>query len=275
MIRGDPRLDDELVSKEEMTVALYLLAAVAVAVVAVLVSISLLMWALPGEGAHVDGGRMAIALGACFVTATAILYAVFGRLRGSVASAAAVDLAAAPDLVWDAVVLRDDYPGWKKIYAGIDRLNEAGEVYRVHYAEDSDCPRCKLPRDPDRPRWTSRIEVLEARRPSLYRIRTAPRVTGAPADDPGRLLDTEDTVMRLEPLPGGGTRVMYESAVLRPKVWMAVLTMMGRPVREHLRSLAAHLEGRPDETLFGIAARRMDAARAAPQRCSCPAEAAG
>jgi hypothetical protein len=84
-----------------------------------------------------------------------------------------------------------------------------------------------------------------------------------------RLLDSEDMTMLLHPLAGGGTRLTFRSTVVRPKMWMAFLTMLGRPAKEHLRSLKAHLEGTPDESLFGIAAKRMEAARNAPQRCIC------
>jgi hypothetical protein len=52
-------------------------------------------------------------------------------------------------------------------------------------------------------------------------------------------------------------------------MWMAFLTWLGRPVKEHVRSLKAHLDGTPDDSLFGISARRAEAARNAPQRCSC------
>ena len=75
--------------------------------------------------------------------------------------------------------------------------------------------------------------------------------------------------MILEPMAGGGTRVSFGSIVVRPKVWMAFLTLLGRPNREHLRSLKAHVEDTPDETLFGFSAKRMQAARHAPARCAC------
>ena len=262
----------ELVSKEEMTVAGYLLAAVAIAVLAILLSVTLLVRALPASGEPVDSGRLAVALAAVALTVAAIAYAILGRWPGSVSAAQTLDLAASPEAVWDAIVVRDDYPGWKKIYLGVRRLPERGEVYRLDYAEDSACPRCKLPRDPDRGRWISRLEVLEARRPSLYRIRTFPRTLGQSGRGGGRFIDFEESVMTLQPLAGGGTRLDYRSTAVRPKIWMAFLAWLGRPVKEHLRSLQAHVEGRPDETLFGIAARRMQAARAAPGRCRCPEE---
>ena len=83
------------------------------------------------------------------------------------------------------------------------------------------------------------------------------------------LLDSEDMTTVLEPLAGGGTRLRFRSTVVRPRMWMAFLTVLGRPAKEHLRSLKAHLEGTPDESLFGISAKRMEIARNAPQRCSC------
>ena len=84
------------------------------------------------------------------------------------------------------------------------------------------------------------------------------------------LLDAEDSMMGLESLAGGGTRVTIRSTVLRPKIWLGVLAFLGRPVREELRSLKAYLDGTADETLYGIAAIRMEAASNAPQQCRCP-----
>jgi len=257
-----------LISDEEKTVAVFLIIAIAVAVIAIGLSIALVIWALPGAGQPVDKGRLAIALSALAVTSAAILYAIFGRWPGAVSSESSVDIAASPGSVWDAVVLRDDYPGWKKLYTGIERLDERGEVYRLHYADDSTCPRCSLPRNPDRSRWSSRVEILEARRPSLYRQRCFAK--GLSGDsDMGRLFESEDTAMLLEPIAGGGTRATFRSTAVRPRMWLAFLTWLGRPGREHLRSLKAHAEGRPDESLFGISAKRMEAARNAPTRCTC------
>ena len=261
---------EPLLSKEEMTVAVYLLIAIAVAIVAAGLALTLVWWALPAAGQPVDTGKLLPALAVLVLTWSAILFAAFGRWPGRVSSEASIDIAAPPDAVWDAFALRDDYPGWKHIYTGIERLNERGEVYRLHYTEDADCARCSLPRDPDRSRWSSRVELLEARRPSLYRQRSFPKGLSARVGPMDGLLDSEDLTMALQPLAGGATRVTCRSTVVRPKVWMAFLTWLGRPGREHLRSLKAHLEDTPDESLFGIAAQRMDAARRAPRRCACP-----
>jgi hypothetical protein len=259
-----------LLSDEEKTVAVYLLIAIAIGIIAAGASLALLYWALPQAGQPADAGKLGTALPVLFLTWFVILFAIFGRWSGRVSSEVSIDLGAAPYDVWEAFALRDDYPGWKKIYTGIERLDEPGEVYRLHYADDSDCTRCSLPRDPDRSRWSSRVEILEARRPSLYRQRSFPKGLSARASEMEDLLDSEDLTMRLDPLAGGATRLTCRSTVVRPKMWMAFLTMLGRPLKQHVRSLKAHVEGTPDETLFGIAAKRMEAARNAPQRCSCP-----
>jgi hypothetical protein len=257
-----------LISKEEKTVSVFLTLAAVVAILAVGLTLGLVIRALPRADQPFDAWKLAIALAAFALTAFAILFAIFGRWPGSISTRSIIDLDAPPDRVWDAFALRDDYPGWKHIYTGIERLDEPGEVYRLHYAEDSDCARCSLPRDPNRSRWSSRIEVLEARRPSTYRLRTFPKalVAGAGAD---RLLDSEDSTLQLQPLPRGGTRLTYASTVVRPRMWLAFLTMFGRPAKEHLQSLKAHVEGTPDESLFGISAQRTEAARNAPKHCSC------
>ena len=75
--------------------------------------------------------------------------------------------------------------------------------------------------------------------------------------------------MRLQPRPDGGTRLIYSSTVVRPRMWMAFLAMLGRPGKQHLQSLKAHVEGSPDDSLFGVSAKRMEAARKAPQQCHC------
>ena len=259
-----------LLSAEEKTVAVFLLVAIAIGIVAAGASLALLYWALPSAGQPIDTDKLAIALPVLFLTWFLILFAIFGRWPGHVSSEVSIDIGASPYDVWHAFALRDDYPGWKKIYTGIERLDERGEVYRLHYADDSECTRCSLPRDPDRPRWSSRVEILEARRPSLYRQRSFAKGLPARESEMEQLLDSEDLTMVLQPLGGGGTRLNCTSTVVRPKVWMAFLTMLGRPVKQHLASLKAHLEGTPDETLFGIAAKRMAAARSAPERCACP-----
>lgn len=267
---GADRTPPLLISKEEKTVAVFLILAIAIGIIAAGLSLALLYSALPRAGQPVGTGKLAIALAVLFVTWFAILYAIFGRWPGRVSSEARIDISASPYLVWDAFALRDDYPGWKKIYTGIERLDERGEVYRLHYADDSDCVRCSLPRDPDRSRWSSRVEILEARRPSLYRQRGFPKWLSAHGGEMDGFLDSEDMTMLLQPRADGGTRLTFKSTVVRPKMWMAFLTMLGRPGKQHLRSLKAHVEGTPDDSLFGISAKRIEAARNAPQRCSCP-----
>lgn len=257
-----------LLSKEEKTV----FAMAAVAALVALTALGLSLWwlysALPRPGQPVDSERLVFALALFSAVFFAIVYAIFGRWPGSVTSQARIELRASPEAVWDALALRGDYPGWKKIYTGIERLNEPGEVYRIHYAEDSECLRCLLPKDPDRPLWSARVEIVDARPPSLYLQRVFPKKLSA-KDETEQLLDAEDFATLLEPLAGGGTRVTVGSTVFRPKLWFAVLNLLGRPVREELRSLRAHVDGTRDETLFGIAAKRMDLARTAPRHCRC------
>ena len=83
-------------------------------------------------------------------------------------------------------------------------------------------------------------------------------------------LDSEEMTMLLQPRADEGTRLIFRSTVVRPKIWMAFLTLLGRPGKQHLRSLKAHLEGTPDDSLFGVSAKRIEAARNASRQCSCP-----
>ena len=257
-----------LLSREEKIVLALLAVAIFVGVTAFSLSLGFLYRALSRSGEPIDTGRLILALALFSAVFFGIVYAIVGRWPGRVTAEASMDVRQSPSAIWEAIALRDDYPGWKKIYAGIDRLNEPGEAYRLRYREDSDCPHCNLPRDPDRSRWSSRVEIREARRPYLYCKAVFPK--GLSADtDMDQLLDAEDTSMALMSLASGGTRVTVRTTVLRPKMWLGFLTFLGRPAREELRSLRAHLDGTPDETLYGIAARRMDMARSAKQNCSC------
>lgn len=259
--------DEILLSDEEKTVALYLVIAVAIGVTAAGLAIGLVIRALPGAGEAVETGILGIAIAILVLTFSAMLFAIFGRWPGTVSSETKVDIAATTEELWEVVSLRPGYPGWKHIYTGIERLEEPGEVYRLHYAEDSDCSRCKLPRHPDRSRWSSRVEIQESRRPSVYRQRSFPKARSThPMDD---FLDCEDSAITLQPLDGGKTRVTFGSTVSRPRMWLAFLTWLGRPGREHLRSLKAHVEGTTDDSLFGVSAMRMEKARRAPRHCAC------
>ena len=86
-----------------------------------------------------------------------------------------------------------------------------------------------------------------------------------------QLSDYEESAWRLQPLAGGETRLTYEGVIVRPKVWLAITSILGGVPKPALRSLKAHLEGAPDETVYGIAAKRIEAARNAPQHCACAA----
>jgi hypothetical protein len=258
-----------LLSREEKAIIALALVAAVIGLLALGVTVTMVYRALPRAGEAVDSGRLLIAIASFSAVFFGIVYVIFGRWPGRVSSQASMATAASPYTVWDAVALRDDYPGWKKIYNGIERLDEAGEVYRIDHAEDSECLRCLLPRDPDRSRWTSRVEIRDSRRPSLYRQAVFPKaLTGA--GDAEQPLAAEDFTILLEPLAGGGTHVTVRSVVAGAKVWFAFLCFLGWPMKEELRSLKAHLDRTPDETLFGIAAQRMAIAREAPRHCQCP-----
>jgi hypothetical protein len=257
-----------LLSREEKTVIVLLAVAIFVGATAFSLSLGFLYRALPRSGEPIDTGRLILALALFSAVFFGIVYAMVGRWPGRVTAEASMDVRQSPYDVWEAIALRDDYPGWKKIYAGIERLDEPGEVYRLRYREDSECTTCNLPRDPERSRWSSRVEIREARRPQVYRKAVFPKGLSA-GTDMDELLEAEEATTELQPLAGGGARVTVRTTVLRPKMWLGFLTFLGRPAREELRSLKAHLDGTPDETLYGIAARRMDMARSAKQNCSC------
>lgn len=261
----EPSAQPALVSQEEKMLASQWQVIGIGGIVFAGLALGLIKWAfVPSANASAGAGAPFVGLAALGLAILVILYPLLGRWPGRVSHHVSIDLAATPEQVWDALTLRDDYPGWKPIYARIDRLDEPGEVYRLHSLEDSQCLRCGLPRHPDRSRWSMRIETVEARRPALY------RQVAVPEGNVKATLDYEESLHLLEPLADGGTRVTYTSIVTRPKMWLALQLRRGAPGKEHLLSLKAYLEGTPDESLYGFSAKRIAAARAAPQHCACP-----
>ena len=130
-----------------------LAAAILVGLAAFGLSLNFLYRSLPRPGQPIDTPPLFLALALFSAVFFGIVYAIVGRWPGRVSAEASMDVRSSPYDIWEAIALRDDYPGWKKIYAGIERLNEPGEVYRLHYREDSECSTCNLPRDPERSRW--------------------------------------------------------------------------------------------------------------------------
>ena len=262
-----------LISKEEISVSIFLTLALSCAVAMICV---LVTWVIPPDPLRHDlWGEMRkfIAVFATIGLSLAVfIYGLWGTWPGRISRRSRIDIKAKPSQVWDAIVFRDGYPGWKKTYAGIERLEEPGEVYRLHHATDANCIRCGLPKQPDRPQWSSRIEVLKAKRTSIYHHHSRSMGTVEGKGDAARLLKSEETIYLLKPIEdGGGTRLTYKMIVDRPKAWLALLILLGGPIKEHLGSLKAHLEAMPDESLYGIAAKRIEAARNAPRHCGCPA----
>jgi len=260
-----------LLSEDEKKLATYFILAIVGGVIAAALAIGIAMWATPGTGEPVEAWKIAIAIGAMTLTLGAFVYPIFGRWPGKVSCSASIDIAAAQDPVWDAFALRDDYAGWKGNTTRIERLHGPGEVYRVHYAQDASCLKCSLPKRPDQSQFSIRIEILKAHRPSTYHTRAFAAGVVDYRGDSARWFDSEDSAFLLQPLANGDTRVSYVTTVFRPKALMAILVVLGGPAKENLRSLKAHLEGMPDESTFGISAKRIEAARNARAHCRCPA----
>lgn len=213
--------------------------------------------------------RLPVAMAALLLTLAAPLYAVFGRWPGRVSSKGEIEIAATPDQIWDKLKFRAGMEDWKGVYHRIERLDEPGEVYRLHYFADASCTECGLPKHPDDSMISQRVEILEAAEPHIYRTRSFPKGVDSIKGDTAKWLDCEEGCHTITPLPGGGCKVHLECAADQPKIWIALLIKLGGPVKESLGVLKAHLEGGADSTIYQTARDRFAAARLAPRHCGC------
>jgi hypothetical protein len=180
-----------------------------------------------------------------------------------------MDIAASPEAVWRALRPDAARPPWKKIVRKVEALDGEGKTYRLHYFNNDVCTRCGLPRDPESPGQTCRVEILEDAAPRRLRMRATPE---GRADGASMLMQHETSTFDLSSLPDGGTRVTVVNVASKPRTWLALLIKFGDPAGEELRALAAHLEGQPVDNMYATGAQRLDAARHAPAFCGCPAQ---
>jgi hypothetical protein len=209
---------------------------------------------------------------AAFVVIPFVLltFTIFGRYPGSISNRAAIEIGAAPQQVWNTVRFRNTTDWWKKIVRSVERTSDPGEWYRVRYFNNDTCGQCCLPRDPASDGRSNLVEILASEEPHRLHFRAYPRGAGGGMEN---MMDHEDTVLSLEPLEGGRTRVTTVNTAVRPKAWLAFILKIGDPSGEELRTLKGHIEGTTYETIFDVGAKRLDEARHAERFCGCGADA--
>lgn len=269
-----PPSRDETALGRKLLLALGLLVLIVAALVIALPTSPELMLddkAQSAAGQTASGVRAMVVLLATLGLLAALAWLFAGRWPGKVCIRGGIEIEASPGEIWDALVFRAGEPHFRNIYSRIERLGEPGEVYHLHYLVFENCGSCGLPKHPEGSGLVNRLEVLEARRPEIYRTRSLPEGMDGMKGDASKWFDVEEETIRIDALPGGRSKVESELSVMRPKAWMAALLRFGNPIGENLLNLKAHLEGAADDSIYMTAQLRFEAARNAPRHCGCPA----
>jgi hypothetical protein len=64
-------------------------------------------------------------------------------------------------------------------------------------------------------------------------------------------------------------KVTMSGMVKDPQLWLAIPALFGRPVKESLKALKAHLEGNEDKSISTNVAALTEVARFAQTHCGC------
>jgi hypothetical protein len=203
----------------------------------------------------------------CTTILGVLVYGMVGRWPGSITLQSIIEIDATPQEIWDTIRYCETDAHYKQIVRRVEKLNEPGDVYLLHYFNNDNCTECGLPNDPDAPGKTNRVEVREAREPEFYLVRSFSQGTGGAMD---KMMDYEDESFMIEALPSGGSRVTNRDTVVRPRVWLAALLKLGDPLGEHMRNLKAHMEGAEGDTVWNTGASRIAAQRKSAKFCGCP-----
>jgi hypothetical protein len=199
-----------------------------------------------------------------------LTFAISGRLPGSITKRSEIEIEAAPQEVWNTIRFRNTTNWWKKIVSSVERTSDPGEWYRLRYFNNDTCAQCGLPRDPGSEGHSNIVEILSSDEPHRLHFRAHPKRAGGAM---GTMMDYEETVLTLEALEGGRTRVTSMNTAVRPKAWLAFILKIGDPSGEELRTLKGYLEGKSFDTIFDIGVKRLDEARHAEKFCGCGADA--
>ena len=195
-----------------------------------------------------------------------LTYAIVGRHPGTievVPSSIVIDRPLAE--IWETVRFRNTTDWWKKIVSRVEKLDQPGEHYKLHYYNDDTCGQCGLPRNPDGGGRANIVEILEIKDMQFMRTRARPMGKKSVVG----MLDYEEESLEFLALDANSTRVTSRSLVSKPKVWLAMVLKLGDPLGEELRTLKAHMEGTTAGTLFEAGAARVAAHRHAENFCGC------
>jgi hypothetical protein len=206
----------------------------------------------------------------CLAALGVLGWIMAGRWPFDLTLTSTIEIAATPQKVWETIRYVAGQPYYKGIVRRVEPVAGKADAFMLHYYADEDCVKCGLPRHPESSGPTALVEVLEAREPSTYRVRSWPKTNDAALKDS---MDHEDESFVIERLANGHSRVTNSSTVTRPRVWLAALLKLGDPLGEHLRNLKAHIEGVEAGTIFEAGAARIAVARAAARHCGCDQQA--
>ena len=202
----------------------------------------------------------------CAMILVILVYGIAGRWPGSVSMKASIEINATPQQIWNVVRFRNSTGWWKKIVSLVQRLDEPGEVYDIHYFNSDTCGTCSLPRNPDLDGAVTRVEILKSQEPTYLAWRAYPQsMSGAMSD----MMAHEDESLTIDALSNGMCRVSADNLAVKPKVWLAALLKLGNPPGQELAALKAHIEGQTADTMYDVGAQRIDAARHAQKFCGC------
>jgi hypothetical protein len=213
--------------------------------------------------------RSAVALVVLLTLMALPILAMIGRWPGELRVQGEIEIKSSAADIWSSLAYRPGMQHWKGIYRLIERVDGSTETYLLHMYSDANCTECGLPKHPDAPGLHQQVDVIEAREPDLYHVRSFPKGRDLLKGEAANWIDFEENCYTISALPDGAAKVSLDIRVQRPKLWMAALLKLGGPVTQSLTSLKNHLEGRDDDTLFATARARIAAARLAPRHCGC------
>jgi hypothetical protein len=190
--------------------------------------------------------------------------AVYDRWRGQVRYLSHIDIAAKPTDIWQKLIYHPNSSHWQDIYRQVEQLDDTGNNFRLHHYCWGDCTLCGLPKHPDTPSDTIRVQIVETQEPQRYHTKSFSENTAY------ELSKYKKDVYTIEALPNGNSRVTLITLMKSPKLGLIIFTKLCKPTVLALNNLKHSVEGsKNDAILFGLVRARIAHAKAAPRHCGC------
>jgi hypothetical protein len=218
-----------------------------------------------------DNGSEAVAVWPFWsaLTLTALLLmmpslAVYDRWRGQVRYLGHIDIAATPADIWQKLIYHPNSSHWQDIYRQVEQLDDTGNNFRLHHYCWGDCTLCGLPKHPDTPCDTKRVNIVETHEPQCYHTKSFSENTAY------ELSKYKEDVYTIEALPNGNSRVTLIILMKRPKLGLIIFSKLCKPTVLALNNLKHSVEGsKNDGILYSLVRARIASAKAAPRHCGC------